>query len=173
MTLADRLALVEAGRLAQTGPPLELYREPCNRFVAGFLGSPRMNFLSGSLQRGGAHRATLRLPGGVAVPVPVADPSIADGREVELGIRPEHLRIVDPPAGTLSGRVSLVEHLGDQSLVYLSWHPDAAPLVLKGDLERLPAIGDALGLDLPMRHCRLFDRGGGALAGAADRPGDA
>ena len=110
MTLADRIVVLRGGRVEQVGPPLELYRNPANRFVAGFIGSPSMNFLQGSVRGGGISVPALKQD--VAVPLPLP----ADGTEIELGIRPEHLR-VDRNGSTF--RVELIERLGGLSYVHL------------------------------------------------------
>ncbi|TPE52987.1 ABC transporter ATP-binding protein [Amaricoccus solimangrovi] len=91
MTLADQIVVLNAGRIEQIGAPMELYRDPANIFVAGFIGSPRMNFLDGA--RLGLQAAT-------------------------LGIRPEHLRL-DRVAGEFEGRVSHVEHLGGETNIFV------------------------------------------------------
>jgi len=114
MTLGDRIAVLSGGHVQQVGPPLEVYDRPANRFVAGFLGSPPMNFLAGVLV--GTPATRVRLNEGVEVELP---PSLvgcgAEGAEVELGVRPE-LLLVDPE-GPLGGKVAVVEALGAETVV--------------------------------------------------------
>ena len=117
MTMADRIVVLRAGRLEQAGAPLDLYNNPANRFVAGFIGSPRMNFLNATVTEAG--------PGGVRVRVgdlpEIALAGIAgaaSGETAVLGVRPEHLGFVD--AGGLPGTVDLVEHMGGESYVYMT-----------------------------------------------------
>ena len=111
MTLADKIVVLRKGRVEQVGAPLDLYRDPANRFVAGFIGSPAMNFVEGRFGDGGILAPSLS-------PAPVA-PAIArrgDGARVTLGIRPQHLTL--DPAGT-THRVDMTEALGGVSYVYL------------------------------------------------------
>ena len=92
MTLADRIVVLNDGRIEQIGTPMELYNNPANQFVAGFIGSPQMNFIDGKV--------------------------LGDGRAATIGVRPEHIA-VDPKKGDLKGVVSHVEHLGGDTNVYL------------------------------------------------------
>ncbi len=128
MTLADRLFVLEGGLVQQSGAPLEIYQRPNNRFVAGFVGSPAMNFLRGTLGRDGAH-ATVRLGGelddgeaAIALRVPEAGgfAGLDEGRVVTVGIRPHDLRPrgAEPHAGALSMAVELVETLGPDAHVH-------------------------------------------------------
>ncbi|MCC5962258.1 MAG: sn-glycerol-3-phosphate ABC transporter ATP-binding protein UgpC [Rhodobacteraceae bacterium] len=110
MTLADKIVVLRNGRIEQVGAPLDLYRDPDNRFVAGFIGSPAMNFLPGQIVKG-----TLSVPALSDVPeLTMRLP--ADGTRIELGIRPEHLRI-DPEGRGF--RLELIEKLGGVSFAYL------------------------------------------------------
>jgi len=111
MTLADKIVVLRAGRIEQVGAPLELYRDPDNRFVAGFIGSPSMNFLKAKVTGDAVEIPAL----GTAVEMPVALPE--DGTEVILGLRPEHIE-VDHEGDTLT--VDLTEALGGVSYAYLA-----------------------------------------------------
>ncbi|GER17814.1 ABC transporter ATP-binding protein [Variovorax boronicumulans] len=116
MTMADRIVVMRAGRVEQVGAPLELYDRPVNRFVAGFIGSPAMNFTQGQVHR--AHgRTWLALPDGQAWDLPTSGctPLLADGQHVLLGLRPEHLQLA--PEG-LALRVILTESTGDKTQIY-------------------------------------------------------
>ncbi|WP_112323528.1 ABC transporter ATP-binding protein [Oceanibium sediminis] len=110
MTLADKIVVLRAGRIEQVGAPLDLYDDPDNQFVAGFIGSPAMNFLEGVVEDG-----QVRVPelGDLIVPAQVALP--AAGQPVTVGMRPEHLKVT--PGGPLT--IELIEHLGGVSFVYL------------------------------------------------------
>ena len=110
MTMADKIVVLRAGRIEQVGAPMDLYRDPDNRFVAGFIGSPSMNFLEGVAGAGGVEVASL----GRTVPSQVALP--ATGAAVHLGIRPEFLTI-DPNGDT--HQIELTEALGGVSYAYL------------------------------------------------------
>ena len=94
MTLADRIVVLNAGRIEQVGTPLTLYRTPANLFVAGFIGSPSMNFLDATIRRGaGAPEATLADGSAVALPEAMA---VEDGRPSSIGLRPENLHLAGP-----------------------------------------------------------------------------
>jgi ABC-type sugar transport system ATPase subunit len=117
MTMADRIAVLRGGRVEQVGAPLELYNRPANRFVAGFIGSPRMNFLPGRIAgavNGSVSVALDKLPQ-IIIPHPAIT---AAGDEVTLGIRPEHVRFTND--GGLPATVDLVEQMGGESYVYLT-----------------------------------------------------
>ncbi len=113
MTMGDTIVVMRDGRIEQTGNPLELYDEPANIFVAGFIGSPAMNFLPGTLRREGT-QASVELRDGTRVGAPQPSGGI-DGQPVVLGVRPEHLRLVD--TGGILARVVVVEPTGAETLV--------------------------------------------------------
>ncbi len=113
MTMADRIVVLRGGRVEQAGSPLDLYNRPANRFVAGFIGSPRMNFLD-AVALGGREVVVGEMPA-LAV---AAAAQTSDGETVTLGIRPEHLGFVDE--GGLPGRVDIVEQMGGESYVYVT-----------------------------------------------------
>ncbi len=112
MTLADKIVVLRAGRIEQVGAPLDLYRDPDNRFVAGFIGSPAMNFFGGVVEGGG-----VRVPGLGDVLVPTSVMLPAEGTAISVGLRPNHL-VLDPEGD--SHAVDLAESLGDVSYVYLN-----------------------------------------------------
>ncbi len=133
MTMADRIVVLNAGAIEQVGPPLDLYNRPVNRFVAGFLGSPRMNFLAARVEAAAEGRALLSaegLSGTLAVALPGEAPRRGDA--VTVGVRAEAFANVpvdahvDAPGHgwTVDGRVAVVESLGRETLLYV----DAAPL---------------------------------------------
>jgi multiple sugar transport system ATP-binding protein len=121
MTLADRIVVLNQGRVEQVGTPLELYESPRNLFVAGFLGSPRMNFLPGAVERAAPGALTVRLGDDARVDVPVkGPPPVATGAEVTLGVRPEDVGGPEPGAAPLAGKVTVVERLGAEAYVYVA-----------------------------------------------------
>ncbi len=123
MTMASRIVVLNGGRLEQVGPPLDLYDRPANRFVAGFLGSPRMNFLRAQVVARSATTMTVHadgLPGDMVIPVP--DSAAAENGKVTIGIRPEAFS--DEGHGIpIRGRISVVENLGRETLVYMNAKP--------------------------------------------------
>ena len=118
MTLADKIVVLRAGRIEQAGRPLDLYDDPDNLFIAGFIGSPKMNLLPGEILGAEAGGVAVRLDGIEADPfvIPLAGQRPAPGTKVTVGIRPEHFA----PDGTarLQLETDIVEHLGGESYVY-------------------------------------------------------
>ena len=117
MTMADKIVVLQAGRVEQVGSPLELYHHPANLFVAGFIGSPRMNLLPATVVQADSGHMVVATRSGARVAVPVAG-SASPGDNVTLGIRPEALH--HDPAGELGGEVRLVERLGGLTLLHVS-----------------------------------------------------
>ncbi|MBV8666214.1 MAG: TOBE domain-containing protein, partial [Burkholderiaceae bacterium] len=162
MTLADRIVVFNGGVVQQVGSPLELYDRPANLFVAGFLGAPKMNFLQGKLASGSA---AITLPGDEHLPAAADVARGTAGRDVTLGIRPEHLRLAEESdAAALQAQVTLVEHLGDQMLAYLKVAGIAEDLCMKlpGHAVKL-SYGDQVRVAFPPQQCLLFDHAGDAF----------
>ena len=120
MTMASRIVVLNEGVIEQVGPPLALYNHPVNRFVAGFLGSPRMNFVQAQVAALTATGVTLTANGlDGTLAIPVTEPGIKQGDAVTVGIRPEAFRD-DPTDGwILDGKISVIESLGRETLLYL------------------------------------------------------
>lgn len=160
MTLADRIVVLNHGKIEQVGSPLELYRNPANTFVAGFIASQRMNFLpvSGSAK---GDKTVLHLPGGRSLES--AQPNA--GRAVTLGVRPENLMLTDFDGGPFAGTVEVVEHFGEYALVHMTLADD---LELTVKVEGAPDIarGAKLGAMLREGSPQLFDDQGRALRAA-------
>jgi len=156
MTMADRLVVMNLGVAEQIGTPLDVYEKPATMFVAGFIGSPSMNFMPARLADSGR---TIDLGGGVALPVTEAVLGAEDGHPVMLGIRPEHLQQrQDKTADTLEVAVDLVEMLGADTLVYGTIQGTEAHLTA-----RLPGVaqarpGDMIYLRPADGEVHLFDR---------------
>ncbi|MEL7460904.1 MAG: ABC transporter ATP-binding protein, partial [Pseudomonadota bacterium] len=146
MTMADKIVVLRAGRIEQVGAPMDLYRDPDNRFVAGFIGSPSMNFLAGTVQGGAVEIPALN----AAYPVPVGLP--AEGTDVILGIRPEHIELTQ--ADTLE--VDLTEALGGVSYAYLAASTGEKIIVEeRGDERSKP--GGMVGISFDPSRAYLFD----------------
>ena len=152
MTLGTRVAVLEAGVLQQVAPPMELYKQPRNRFVAGFIGSPSMNFVRGTIERGdngprfAAHGLSFALP-----------PS-ACTREgpVVLGVRPHDLVLEQSPNGGSRGVISLVEPLGSEQIVHVSVGA-GDELVAAIASERAPRVDETVALRIAPGAVHLFD----------------
>jgi multiple sugar transport system ATP-binding protein len=168
MTLGQRVAVLDRGRLQQVAAPRELYARPRNRFVAGFIGSPPMNLLSARVRADAGGRATVELAGqSLALPAELA-PATRGAESVTLGVRPEALRLAAPRPGALRARVAHLEFLGHEVLAHLAL--DAGPgdagelrLVARfaraGDLAR----GAAVALEVDPEGLHLFGSDGEAL----------
>jgi multiple sugar transport system ATP-binding protein len=169
MTLADKIVLLNSGAamlnqgsVAQTGHPLELYHHPVNEFVAGFIGSPKMNFLPGELVTGNAESASIRLAGAREIMVRVNAVAAQVGEGVKVGIRPEHLRLCEVADAQLTGQIQHIERLGEAAYFYVAV-AGFEPLVLRHVEERELALGDEVGLTIPAHHAHLFDSQGVAF----------
>ena len=154
MTLADRIAILDAGRVAQFGPAKELYEHPASLFVAGFIGSPKMNFLPGTLV--GERRVRLESGYELDVAVEAAAPG-----PVTVGVRPEDLRIGD--AG-LPASVTLIESLGNVRFAYLTRDGASDPLIVQLDPGTALAEGERVHLSAAPGRCHLFGADGRAFA---------
>jgi multiple sugar transport system ATP-binding protein len=148
MTLGERIVVLNGGRIEQAGTPHELYHQPANRFVAGFLGSPKMNFLPARALAPG------RVVVGEGAQLTLAQHGELPAGDLTLGIRAEHLRLA--PDGVLAATVGHIEYLGDQILLYTT---DLLAVKLPGDAVP-PAPGSAIRLALAAAHCHLFDASG-------------
>ena len=165
MTLGHRLIVMNHGQVEQIGDPLTVYQQPASEFVAGFIGSPPMNFLDAGLRAG-----ELYLAGGER-PLPVAlRPDPADG-PVRVGLRPEHLRLCPVEQSWLQLEVGQVELQGAETLIH--GRVLAQPLILRlGGIHR-PARGEVLGLRFDPEDLHLFEPDGGRrrTEWASERPG--
>ena len=163
MTLGHRIVVLSGGRIQQVGKPIDLYRSPANRFVAGFIGTPPMNVIDGVLVEDAF------VAEGVRVTLPGDRVANAPSRSVALGIRPEDLRVVAASQSSLAagesriaGRVLLVERLGGSSHVHLDVGSRRLIAVVSDDV--LPAIGDVVDLIVPAARCHLFAEDGLSFA---------
>jgi ABC-type sugar transport system ATPase subunit len=163
MTLADRIVVVRSGVIEQVGTPLELYNSPANLFVAGFIGSPRMNFLPGEVVESGGDSVPLRLSSGLELSLPVTDVTPRPGDKVTLGVRPEHVRVVGKEQATLSGEVQIAEHLGGQTFLYVGLD-SGETLVVEIQGQTALEHGQRVYFDLGASDYHVFDAEGGAIA---------
>jgi multiple sugar transport system ATP-binding protein len=155
MTLADRIVAMHGGVVQQVGTPLDLYDRPANLFVAGFIGSPGMNFLDATYANGGA-----RLADGTIVPLS-APLKLADGAKITLGIRPEHVVMAHDPAG-IEAAIELVEPTGFGIILHLALH--GLPFkIFTLDRAALTA-GPKVSVAFPAAHLHVFDDKGDRVA---------
>ena len=172
MTLADRIVLLNSGdamtkegSVAQIGKPLDLYHRPANLFVAGFIGSPKMNVLPATVTAAGADRAEVMLGSGTRLAAMVDARAAKPGDTVTLGIRPEHLRLGRGQDGAFAveGRASHVEQLGEASYLYLEVPAVEGFVTVRQEGDTSVAPGETVGTVLPEQHCHLFDAAGRAF----------
>ena len=171
MTMADRIVVLQAGTVEQVGTPMELYHEPRNRFVAGFIGSPRMNFVAATIAQVSPEGLMLKLGDGSNLRVPILASTAAAGDSITLGIRPEHLRL--SPGTGLRAQVQNVEHLGGESHVYLQAATgEALTMKVYGETTILPE--DQIHVAFGVQSLHLFaadgDRTAGTPVAASDVP---
>jgi multiple sugar transport system ATP-binding protein len=161
MTLADRIVLLREGQIEQQGPPLDLFERPATQFVAGFLGSPKMNFLTGRLERGadgacidlGEGAQKLALPRG-------RDPMAADGAKLILGLRPEHIERVaaGPPAEGLvcvEATIELIQPTGSRS--YATFRLAGQAVVAELQAHDVSRPGERISVAINLWRAALFD----------------
>jgi multiple sugar transport system ATP-binding protein len=162
MTLGDRVAVLRDGRVQQVAPPMEVYRRPANAFVAGFIGSPAMNFVPGRLA-GDAGRPQFQSPY-FRLDLDGAPPAPPPGPEVQLGVRPQDVRVVDPGDADAVGRVDVLQPLGSDVVVHLKLPGDAGEtsltVVLPTDVP--VAVDDQVGVRFARDRLHLFAAGDGA-----------
>ncbi|MGO8172051.1 ABC transporter ATP-binding protein [Rhizobium ruizarguesonis] len=136
MTLADRIVVLSAGNIEQVGAPLDLYERPANLFVAKFIGSPAMNIIPATVAGTGS-QTTVTLTGGMSVTLDVVTDASETGKQASFGVRPEDLRVADGADYLFEGEVSIVEALGEVTLLYIEGLVPGEPIVVK-----LPGIYD-------------------------------
>ncbi len=149
MTLADRVVILNKGRIQQTGTPEEVYRQPANQFVASFIGSPSMNFIAATLSRG---------------TFPLGGASLATGTEISgpvtVGLRPEDLALAPPDSDGVNASVRWVEHLGAQYLVGLNIRTETAEVLLTATTRERPTGEVSLRIAPENIHLFAVPRGG-------------
>jgi len=167
MTMADKIVVLQTGLIEQVGSPLELYHHPNNLFVAGFIGSPKMNFLRATVTAPKNGTVSVRLAGGDSMDVPVEPGRVKEGANVTLGVRPEHFRVSD--RGLVRGEVLVVERLGGETFLHVK--------ATTGELLTVQAEGDSpvrmhdnVGLQANPTDCHLFDQSGLAIPRTARHP---
>ncbi|MDR6959413.1 multiple sugar transport system ATP-binding protein [Pseudomonas brassicacearum] len=169
MTLADKIVVLNGGRIEQVGSPQELYERPASRFVAGFLGSPRMNFLPAFLHAPGATSLVESLVLGMTS-LPFNSSGLAANTPLMLGIRPEHVAL-KAAQGSAGVTVTVVEYLGSETYVHLDTGQEE-PLICRCEVNAGWQVGDRVELQLAFDHLHLFDADGTALQRHPQTPPD-
>ena len=156
MTLADRIVVLNAGIVEQVGSPMELYSRPANLFVARFIGSPSMNTVPCVIEAGGD--APIGKPeDGRSVQVDEMIPAGAAGKKGTFGVRPEDLNLTQSGDAIFKGRIDLVEHLGELTLLYVDCGNPAEPVLAKLDGNVAIKRGDQVSLTAPIDKLHVFD----------------
>lgn len=166
MTMADKIVVLHDGVVEQVGSPMALYHHPRNRFVAGFIGSPKMNFLPVTLASVTPEGVAIRLPGGGERSVPVDGQHLEANAALELGVRPEHLVLEEQ--GPLSGEIKVLERLGGQTSLYVQMDDELITIMADGDVAY--RVNDTVHFGFAPERAHLFDAGGLALPSLQQHP---
>jgi ABC-type sugar transport system ATPase subunit len=158
MTLADRIVVMNKGRIEQVGKPLDLYYMPANLFVAGFIGSPAMNLIPATIEQRDGHGQLVAS----ALARPLELNGLASG-QVTLGVRPEHLRAGNDGDLVLDVTVDVVERLGETSYAYSS-RSDGVPLIVELRGKDTPAPGSKITVTASGENLHLFDAAGARIS---------
>ena len=153
MTLADRIVVLNAGRIEQVGSPLELYRSPVNTFVAGFIASQRMNFIPVTAESGGLRLSASRL-------LALSGTDLSKVRT--LGVRPEHLTLASPETAHLSGKLAVIEQFGEYALAYVEL-ANGEMVTIKLDGAPELELHSEMHIAVPADQVHLFDEAGRAI----------
>jgi multiple sugar transport system ATP-binding protein len=161
MTLADKIVVLNKGNVEQIGAPLELYHHPRNVFVAGFIGSPKMNFIDAQIVRVEPDAATISVPDCADIRVAVDARAAKPGDKVTLGIRPEHFAVSDVPGAGIGGLVMVLEHLGDETYAYIEAAGTREGMLnARLDPQSLVKNGQSLRLTVSENSAHLFNEAG-------------
>jgi multiple sugar transport system ATP-binding protein len=162
MTLGDKIVVMHEGQIQQAGTPLSLYQQPCNLFVAGFIGSPKMNLMPGEVVAAGPDGVSVRLKSLELVNVAVDGSGLQPGTAVTLGLRAEH--VIEDNSGSegFTCQVQVVEHLGEANYIHATLD-DGTAFVIRGDGNRTVELGRAMTVSADSSSFHLFDADGQAL----------
>lgn len=158
MTLADKIVVLSAGRVEQVGTPLDLYKNPDNLFVAGFIGSPKMNFLQGKIKEVSDELIKIRLNDDSIVSLPVNSRKVTKGATVIVGVRPEHLKVNGLLPFVITVIPDVVENLGGHSFLYSKLDNEPVSVEIEGIYEQKDENKITLSADFSDVH--LFDDAG-------------
>jgi multiple sugar transport system ATP-binding protein len=162
MTLGDKIVVMHEGKVQQAGTPLTLYQQPCNLFVAGFIGSPKMNLMAATVDRADAQGVAVSLQGGRRIEVAVDGSRLQAGQGVTLGLRAEHALAGHAGTQHFAGQVHMVEHLGEANYLYVTLD-NGTDVVVRGDGSQPVAMGSAIDFSAQPSAFHLFDAQGQAL----------
>ena len=162
MTMADKIVVLDAGSVSQVGRPLELYHYPINRFVAGFIGSPKMNFMSVVIEDAEDERVKVKLANNESFWISVEGKTVNIGDRMSLGIRPEHLLNAEQADATIEGKIQIVEKLGNETQIYMNLASADADVIYRAADTLDVEVGQKYNVGLTAHRCHLFHRDGTA-----------
>ncbi len=157
MTLADKIVVMNNGRVEQTGKPLDLYYKPANLFVAGFIGSPAMNFLPATITK----KDHLDLGGGLGLTMSLPK-TCKVGDTVTVGCRPEHIEFATKGKSQIKGKVDIIERLGETGFAHVTLN-NGKTIVAQVNGDPKHGNGDEVSLGLSPQHLHVFDQSGVAI----------
>jgi multiple sugar transport system ATP-binding protein len=168
MTLADKIVVLQGGYIEQVGSPLELYHHPRNLFVAGFIGSPKMNFLPAVVTAVSDSGTTIKVPGDATITLSTLPGALSVGETATLGIRPEHLQL-DSHNATLTGEVMVIERLGGETYLYVRV-AGGDTVVVQTSGDDPSRLHDRVPIAIDGHLCHLFNQRGEAVPKAERHP---
>ena len=164
MTMADKIVVLQDGRIEQVGSPMDLYEHPVNKFVAGFIGSPQMNFLEGRATRANGSGISFAADGLGTLDLPLVAESVKADQAITVGVRPEDVQLDGGPANReVKAVVNIVENLGGETYLHVEVAPEMPLVMVKLHGSRGPIRGNRVMLHLPADKIYLFDATGGAI----------
>ena len=157
MTMADKIVVLQDGRIEQFGSPMSLYEHPVNKFVAGFIGSPQMNFLPGKTGASDANAISCDIEGLGSLTFPLRAEAWKPNESITVGIRPEHIELEDTGSSTpVKGVVNIVENLGGETYLHVEIAPGAPLIMVKLHGSHSAKRGESVTLYLPADRIHLF-----------------
>jgi multiple sugar transport system ATP-binding protein len=164
MTMADKIVVLQDGRIEQFGRPMLLYEHPVNKFVAGFIGSPQMNFLAGKAGASNPNGISCAVDGLGTLTLPLWADSWKPNESITVGVRPEHIELEDGVSCTpVKGIVNIVENLGGETYLHVEIAPGAPLIMVKLHGSHGPNRGERVTLYLPADRIYLFGTEGNAI----------
>jgi len=161
MTLADDIVVLDEGTISQKGSPLELYRKPKNLFVAGFIGSPKMNFIDTKIISANSGKVEINIMNSGNLLISIESSNISPGKNITLGVRPEHLTINQQNDVVWEGKVFVIEKLGSGTFLYFEKENEPLVVAVEGDTNI--KVGDRVKVGFAADRCHLFSNQGLAL----------
>ena len=155
MTMADEIVVLDQGIISQSGGPMELYNNPSNLFVGGFIGSPKMNFINTTIVSSNTKSTKVDLFGSSDIVIPKTSKTSSSGDQVILGVRPEHLLVNKKSSSSWESKVFVVEKLGSGTFLYLE--KEGEPLVVETEGDSNIKVGDTVKVGFSASRCHLFD----------------